>query len=102
MKPLSKEEEEKRLRKQLELAQSTNNITALMNIIVGASSLSEDDYIRKTLGALRLYYYMFLDLFHVRPRDMIELIDGVLYSDIKSYVCEQESNRLKRMQQEKQ
>lgn len=72
----------------------------MLNIIVGASSLSEDDFIRNTLGALRLYYYMFLDIFHTRPRDMIEVVDGALYSDIKAYVQEQERNKIERLQQE--
>lgn len=68
----------------------------MINLIVDSSTLTGDDYIEKTIGHLRCLYYMFLDTFHTRPKDLIDMIDGILYTECKGYIQKQEMDKLER------
>lgn len=82
------------------LAVSTGNISAILNQIIDASTLTEDDFIEKTVGNLRFLYYSYLDTFHNRPKDIVDMIDGLLYIECKSYIQQQAINRQERMMRE--
>lgn len=69
----------------MKAAAATGDIKTMMKIITNASSQRPSDFIKKTVGAILFVYYMYVDSFHVRPVDMEDLIDGLLYLDAKGY-----------------
>lgn len=88
------------LKERIAAAQATNDISTLLNLVVDSGALSGDDFIDKTLGQLRCLYYMYLDTFHMRPKDLLDMVDGMLYIDCKNYIQRQELDRLKRQQEQ--
>ncbi len=82
------------------MAASTGNIAAIINEIVDAGALTEDDYIEKSIGNLRFFYYTYLDAFHQKPRDLIDLVDGMLFIECKAYVQQREMDKQERKLQE--
>lgn len=86
----------------MEMAAATGNISAILNQIVDASSLTVDDYVQKSLGFIRHTYYLFVDIFHTRPKDLIDMVDGLLYIECKGYMITQERNKMERQLQERQ
>lgn len=49
------------------------------------SMKSPTEAIVASLGVLRFHYYHFVHEFHMKPRDLEELVDGVLYMDCHAY-----------------
>lgn len=75
----------------MKVAAETGNISAIMQIISLSSSLKPADFIKKSVGSLLFIYYTYVDKFHIRPRDMEDLVDGLLYMDAYGYIEEQRS-----------
>ena len=50
-----------------------------------------EDYVKKTLGSLRFMYYMYVDKLRMRPKDLIDMVDGLLYLDAKAYILKQDN-----------
>lgn len=59
-----------------------------MRLLTQSSSMTVDDYIEKSLGNLRSQYYLYLDAYHQKPYDLIDMVDGILFLDCKQYVQE--------------
>lgn len=75
-----------RLQRDITSAEASNDVGAIIALILNTSELTEDDFVNKTLGHLRFLYYSFLEKFHQRPRDMEDLIDGILYIEDINYI----------------
>ena len=43
------------------------------------ASLTPEDFIKKTIGNLLFTYYSYVDRFHIKPKDLEDLVDGLLY-----------------------
>lgn len=83
------EQEAKRIQEEISTAIAAVDISSLLNTIVQASSLTVEDFVQKTCGALRFMYYTYLDKFHQCPLDVDDMIDGMLYLDAKGYIIKQ-------------
>lgn len=80
------EEEEKRLEREFQAASASGDIGALLSLIVSTSQLTVNDYVEKTIGTVLFMYYAYIDKFHTRPVDLDDLIDGILFMDVKNYI----------------
>lgn len=70
-------------------AQAQGDISTLLNLITSTSGLTTTDFVRKTCGGLLFLYYSFVENLHIRPVDIDDLIDGILYMDARSYINKQ-------------
>lgn len=82
------------LQDQIQAAQASGDIATLLKIIASTSELTVNDYIKKTVGSLLFLYYMFTEQFHVRPRDLNDLTDGLLYLKARGYREKREYEKL--------
>lgn len=78
---------------EIKAASEAGDISTLLRIITKSSSLTVEDYIKKTLGSIRFMYYMYVDKLHVRPKDLIDMIDGLLYLDARTYILKQSNEK---------
>lgn len=70
----------------MQAAAAAGDIATIARIISGSSALTPTDFIQKTVGSILFLYYMYVDKLHVRPVDLDDWIDGMLYFDAKSYI----------------
>lgn len=75
---------------------ASGDIRSMLSVLLGSVTLSEDEFIEKCLGNLRFLYYLVIDKLHIRPVDMEEFIDALLYLDSVQYITEQELARHRR------
>lgn len=75
------------------MAQGAGDINQLLSIITDVSSLTINDFIKKTIGPLKMMYYLYIDKFHLCPTDLDELVDGLLYLDVKEYILKKAKNK---------
>jgi hypothetical protein len=68
------------------MAAGAGDISQLLSVIADTASLTVNDFISKTIGPLKMLYYLYLDKFHMCPTDLTELVDGLLYLDVKEYI----------------
>lgn len=54
-----------------------------MSLLCQATERSFSDLVHVSVGPMVLSYFVFLDEYHVKPRDLEELVDGLLYIDLK-------------------
>ena len=92
---LSPEEEAKQLERDAKAAAASNNIAGLLSLMVQASSQTTEDYVSKLIGGIRFMYYSFVDKFHTRPKDVEDLVDGMLYMDAVNYIEKKERAKLR-------
>lgn len=71
-------------------AQVVGDISTIIKIIARTSGLTVEDFIKKTCGSLLFMYYAYLKKFQVRPVDMDDMIDGLLFLDAEHYVQKQQ------------
>lgn len=50
------------------------------------SEQKPSDFIKKTIGTILFVYYTYLQKYHCRPRDLEDLVDGLLYLDAYSFL----------------
>lgn len=75
---------------------SQATLTTILDAITTSNDLTVDEYTETLMGHLRNAYYVYVDVFHVYPRDMEELVDGLLYVDIKNYATEMDMKEQQR------
>lgn len=80
------EEEAKRVQRDMAAAQATGDIATLLRIITQSSSLTTEDFIKKTCGGLLFVYYVYLKELHTTPVDIEDLVDGLLFLDAQGYI----------------
>lgn len=76
------------------LASAAGDIGTIISLITQASSLPVEDYIATILGGTRFMYYSFLNRFHVRPLDMEDMVDGMLFMDAYRYIEKKENEKI--------
>ena len=84
------EQEQERIQQEIRTAQAAGDISTIIRIITRTSKLTTEDFIKKTCGGLLFLYYTYVEKLHVRPYDMEDMIDGILFLDAKSYIIEQQ------------
>ena len=80
------EQELERIKQELAAAQAAGDISTIIRIITQTSKMTTEDFIKKTCGGLLFLYYMYVEKLHVRPLDMDDMIDGLLFLDAKNYI----------------
>lgn len=88
------EEEAKELEQQIAAATASQNIGAVIALITQASAHTPKDYVNMILGSMRFLYYSFLNRYHVRPIDFIDLVDGLLFMDAYGYLEKKEYEKI--------
>lgn len=91
---ITPEEEAEILKRDMQAAAASNDISTVMSLMLRASSMTTEDYVDRLLGGIRFMYYSFVDKFHVRPIDLIDLVDGSLYMDAYNYIEKKERDRV--------
>ena len=84
------EQELNRVKNEIAAAQATGDISTIIRIITRTSKLTTEDFIKKTCGGLLFLYYTYVEKLHVRPRDVEDMIDGILFLDAKGYIVKQQ------------
>ena len=87
------EQEAKRVSDEMAHAAATGDISKIIGLVTQCSALTPADFISKTVGGILFLYYMFIDKLHVRPTDLDDMIDGLLYLDAKDYIMKQSLNK---------
>ena len=80
------EQEAERIQNELAAAQAAGDISAILHIIAQSSSMTTEDFIKKTCGGLLFMYYAYIEKLHVRPVDIDDMVDGLLYLDARGYI----------------
>lgn len=91
---ITPEEEAEILKRDMQAAAAANDISTVMSLMLRASSMTTEDYVDRLLGGVRFMYYSFVNKFHVRPIDLIDLVDGSLYMDAYNYIEKKERDRI--------
>lgn len=81
------------MEEEISMAQGAGDIGQLLSIITDTASLSVNDFIKKTIGPLKMLYYLYIDKLHMCPTDLEELVDGLLYLDVKEYILKKTKNK---------
>lgn len=84
------EQELERVQQELATAQAAGDISTIIRIITQTSKLTTEDFIKKTCGGLLFLYYTYIEKLHVRPQDIEDMIDGILFLDVKGYIIKQQ------------
>lgn len=87
---MTPEEEAKQLQQSIAAAQAAGDIATILKLVASTTELTPADFISKTLGKLRYLYYIYLSTFHARPLDLIDMIDGILYIDVESFMIKKQ------------
>ena len=56
------------------------------------ADLTPSDFIKKTIGKLLFTYYAYIKYFTLRPRDMEDLVDGLLFIEARNFLEKQSRN----------
>lgn len=51
----------------------------MMVAALQANRVTYKQKIKETIGTLVSYYYIYLDKYKQRPRDILDLVDGIIY-----------------------
>lgn len=54
------------------------------------SELKPSDFIKKTVGNILFVYYVYLENFHIKPKDLEDIVDGLLYLDAHNFIKKQQ------------
>ena len=87
------EQEAERVKQEMVTAQATGDISTILRIITQSSSLTTEDFIKKTCGGLLFVYYIYLRELHTKPVDIEDLIDGLLFLDAQGYITKKARER---------
>lgn len=77
------------MQENLKAAAASGDIATLLKLMANTSELTAEDYIQKTIGNLLFTYYTYLHYFHLKPVDLEDLVDGLLFIASKQYVEKQ-------------
>jgi hypothetical protein len=83
----------KDIENQLKSAQRRGDAAAMMSIIFSLNKKSDSDIIRELFDDIEFYYWQFLDNFPREPRSIGDLIDGIIYLELKSFFERRASER---------
>lgn len=83
---ISPEEEAKQLERDIASAEATGDLLTIVSLLAKTAQLTVEDYVKKTIGNVMFLYYAHLDTYHVAPRDLDDLVDGMLFMQAKQYI----------------
>ena len=83
---ISPEEEAKQLERDIASAEATGDLLTIVSLLAKTAQLTVEDYVKKTIGNVMFLYYAHLDTYHVMPRDLDDLVDGMLFMQAKQYI----------------
>ena len=83
------EEEAAELERNIMAAEASGDIASIVHLLAQSAKLTTEDYVKKTVGNVMFLYYMHMDLFKSPPRDIDDLVDGMLFMQAKQYIREQ-------------
>jgi hypothetical protein len=69
----------------LEAAKAAGNAAAMLNIIFSANKKTGDEIVKESLGDLTFFYYQYMDTFKRCPKDVDDMVDGIIYLELKVY-----------------
>lgn len=99
---MSPEEEAKLLRQQIAAAQASGDIGTILHLMAKTSELTPSDFIKKTVGNILFVYYVYLENFHIKPKDLEDIVDGLLYLDAHNFIKKQQyENEMARIRNRK-
>lgn len=81
------------MQREIAAAQAVGDISTIIRIITRTSKLTTEDFIKKTCGGLLFLYYTYVEKIHVRPMDLIDMVDGILFLDAKGYIIKQATEK---------
>ena len=55
-----------------------------MSLLCQSTERSINDLVDVSVGPMVMSYFVFVDSLHVKPKDLEELVDGLLYLDLKN------------------
>lgn len=90
------------LRDQVKQAQATGDIGTLLRLMAQTASITPADYIKKTLGTIMFLYYQYARYFRLRPVDLEDMVDGLLYISTSNFLEKRELEEWKAKQQRQQ
>lgn len=67
-------------------AEATGDLHTIVSLLAKTAQLTVEDYVKKTIGNIMFLYYTHLDAYHVPPRDLDDLVDGMLFMQAKHYI----------------
>lgn len=76
------------LEQRIKAAQAANDLGTILRLMAESAQLTPQDFIKKTVGSLLYVYYVYINHLHVRPKDLDDLIDGLLFIEAQNYVDE--------------
>lgn len=71
---------------QVRAAQASGDIGTLLRLMAKTSELTPSDFIKKTVGNILFVYYVYLENFHIKPKDLEDIVDGLLYLDAHNFI----------------
>lgn len=77
------------LERNIMAAEASGDIASIVHLLAQSAKLTTEDYVKKTVGNVMFLYYMHMDLFKSPPRDIDDLVDGMLFMQAKQYIREQ-------------
>lgn len=80
-------------------AQATGDIATLIRLMAQTASITPADYIKKTLGTIMFLYYQYTKFFRLRPMDLEDMVDGLLYISTSNFIEKHELEEWKSKQQ---
>lgn len=84
------------MERDLKAAQASGDIATILSLMAKSTALTPSDYINKTIGTLLYLYYTYSSYFHFKPRDLEDLVDGLLYISARQYQEKQEWEQAQR------
>lgn len=65
--------------------QNSGNINAILHLMALNQKRTPETVVQQALGVLNYYYYCYLHEYHCLPKDLRELVDGILYLEVVKY-----------------
>lgn len=87
------------MEEQVRQAQATGDIATLIRLMAQTASITPADYIKKTLGTIMFLYYQYTKFFRLRPIDLEDMVDGLLYISTSNFIEKHELEEWKSKQQ---
>lgn len=73
----------------MQTAAQAGDIATLLRLMAQTASLTPADFIKKTVGNILFVYYTYLKYFALRPKDLEDLVDGLLFIEARQFLEKQ-------------
>jgi hypothetical protein len=69
----------------MEMAAKAKDVSALMKLMMGSGNKSNSEIVKQCMNTLEFFYYQYFDGFGDRPRDIDDMIGGIIFIELKAY-----------------